>query len=40
MKQAANGTWSKDLTMKRVTLPPHINTIGIGLRCRSSTPAA
>ena len=26
MKQAANGTWSKDLTVKTVTLPPHINT--------------
>ena len=26
MKQAPSGTWSKDLTVKRVTLPTHINT--------------
>jgi prepilin-type N-terminal cleavage/methylation domain-containing protein len=26
MRQAADGTWSKDLTVKRVTLPTHINT--------------
>jgi len=26
MKQAANGTWSKDLTVKSVTLPSYINT--------------
>jgi prepilin-type N-terminal cleavage/methylation domain-containing protein len=26
MKQAANGTWSKDVTVKTVTLPSHINT--------------
>jgi hypothetical protein len=27
MKQAANGTWSKDVAVKRVTLPSYINTI-------------
>lgn len=27
MKQAANGSWSKDVTVKRVTLPGNINTM-------------
>lgn len=26
MKQAANGSWSKDITVKTVTLPSYINT--------------